>query len=160
MKVKTLNLAKKVGFSLYHPEDLDLLLKFKFYPDIIQVPYSYFDRRFEKHMINLQKNGCEIHVRSVFLQGLFFLDPASLSNYFNEVKPYILNLRNSVTHFPASLLNFVIEKPFVDKVIVGVENHRQFIQNITGLHLNSALPELHTEISESILNPSKWPDAL
>lgn len=160
LKVKTLNLAKKVGFSLYHPEDLDLLLKFKFYPDIIQVPYSYFDRRFEKHMINLQKNGCEIHVRSVFLQGLFFLDPASLSNYFNEVKPYILNLRNTVNHLPASLLNFVIEKPFVDKVIVGVENHRQFIQNITGLHLNSALPELHTEISESILNPSKWPDAL
>jgi aryl-alcohol dehydrogenase-like predicted oxidoreductase len=158
--LKELKLVKKIGFSLYHPEELDALLDKGYFPDIIQVPYNYFDRRFEDHMIAICKKGCEIHVRSVFLQGLFFLDTDSLNSYFTEVKPIIKKLQLTIENLPAALLNFVLNKPFVDKVIIGIETNDQLIMNLQGISMNEELPELDVQISELICNPSKWPNKL
>jgi aryl-alcohol dehydrogenase-like predicted oxidoreductase len=150
-------LVKKIGYSLYNPEELDLLLDKHFLPDLIQVPYNYFDRRFEKHLVELQKKGCEIHVRSVFLQGLFFLDTDTLNSYFEDVKPVIKKLQLTVNNLPSALLNFVIRKPFIDKIIIGVETNEQLIRNLQGLSMEEVLPELNNQIQEHILNPSTWP---
>lgn len=158
--LKETNLVKKIGYSLYNPGELEFLLDKNFFPDLIQVPYNYFDRRFEGLLVDLQKKGCEIHVRSVFLQGLFFLDSISLNSYFNEVKPIIKKLQSSVENLPAALLNFVINKPFIDKVIIGVETNDQLISNLHGISMNEELPELSLIIPEHILNPSTWPNKI
>jgi aryl-alcohol dehydrogenase-like predicted oxidoreductase len=155
--LKESNLVKKIGYSLYKPEELEFLLGKNFSPDLIQVPYNYFDRRFEGHLVDLQKKGCEIHVRSVFLQGLFFLDTDSLNSYFNDVKPLLKKLQLTVKNLPSALLNFVLSKPFIDKVIIGVETNKQLIKNLQGLSMEEVLPELDKQIQEHILNPSTWP---
>lgn len=151
------NLVKKIGYSVYSPEELDVLLGKKYFPDLIQVPYNYFDRRFEEYFAELQNNGCEIHVRSVFLQGLFFLDTVSLNCYFDDVKYVIKKLQLTLNNLPSALLNFVLRKPLIDKVIIGVETNKQLIGNLKGLSMEEVLPELDIEIQEHILNPSKWP---
>ena len=38
----------------------------------IQVPFNIFDKKFLPYMKELHEKGVEIHVRSTFLQGLFF----------------------------------------------------------------------------------------
>ena len=76
----------KIGYSLYEPTELLSLLELGFVPDIVQVPYSILDRKFEPYFELLKGKGVEIHIRSVFLQGLFFKKKAMIyylkcSNY-------------------------------------------------------------------------------
>lgn len=148
---------QKIGFSMYKPEELDKLLDQNIVPDIIQAPFNYFDRRFRDSMISLKQDGCEIHTRSAFLQGLFFMDISKLDSFFDEVAPLIEHLQKNSKNLPGALLNFVLDQPFVDRVIIGVENSQQFIENLKSIPMLEPLPDLEQKISESILIPSNWP---
>lgn len=149
--------VKKIGFSLNTPQEY-MELKIKgFLPDIVQVPFNYFDRRFEKLLIELSEEGCEVHTRSAFLQGLFFMNPEELGEFFNEVKPVLRNLQKQINTLSGSLLKFVLEKDFVDKVVIGVENSIQLRNNLDQIPTSLPLPELNFELSEQVIIPSNWP---
>jgi aryl-alcohol dehydrogenase-like predicted oxidoreductase len=160
---KLLNMFKdegvinKIGFSLNEPTELEQLLGKNMTPDLVQVPFNYFDRRFQKAIKELHSEGCEIHTRSAFLQGLFFKDPETLSSHFEEVKKIILELKNSTEYLASTLLCYVLEKPFIDKVIIGVETKDQLLNNLNHLSVANSLSEIKFKISEKILNPSRWP---
>lgn len=147
----------KRGFSLNKPSELDALLDKGLVPDIIQVPYNYLDRRFEDSMKELSRKGCEIHCRSAFLQGLFFANPHSLPDFFSQVKPIVAELQCLGQDLPGALLNFVITKPFVDKVIMGVETCEQLLRNLAAVDTACSLPELIKNVSDHILMPMNWP---
>lgn len=154
--LKEENKVKKIGFSLNSIEEIESILNKGFVPDLIQVPYNYLDKRFEDYMIFLKKRDCEIHTRSTFLQGLFFLNPMNLEGFFKEVQPIISNLQRNNENLAGSLLAHSLNKQFIDKVIVGVENTEQLIQNIREIENAETLPELNQIFSENILNPSLW----
>ena len=69
-KLKDCGKVKKVGMSIYSPRELEVLLDKGIELDIIQVPSNILDRRFNSYFEELRKKGVEIHIRSVFLQGL------------------------------------------------------------------------------------------
>lgn len=148
--------VRKTGFSLNEPEELERLLEKDYVPDLIQVPFNYFDRRFEELITKMKAEGCEIHTRSAFLQGLFFMDERKLKPFFDEVKPLLKELRTKKP-LNGALLKFVLEKPNVDQVITGVENEQQLMENIKSIEKAPSLPDLETKISENILIPSRWP---
>lgn len=156
LKFKSEGKVKNIGFSLNEPGELERLLNKGINPDLVQVPYNYFDRRFEAGIKELKSKGCEVHTRSVFLQGIFFMNPQELNVFFNDIKPLITQLQESPL-LNGELLRFVLNKPFIDKVIIGVENEKQLIENVENLENASELPELKIKISENIVNPSKWP---
>jgi aryl-alcohol dehydrogenase-like predicted oxidoreductase len=147
---------KKIGLSFNTVTEMELLLEKGRIPDIIQVPYNYLDNRFEKLMIDLKKKGCEIHARSIFLQGLFFRNIDTLDSFFDEVKPILNSVKENVKSLEGTLLNFVIEKEFVDVAIIGIENSIQLINNINSINKGEKLPPLNKKISDSILIPSNW----
>jgi aryl-alcohol dehydrogenase-like predicted oxidoreductase len=107
-------------------------------------------------MIDLKKKGCEIHTRSTFLQGLFFMNPKELSVFFEEIK-VVLNTLQNIKPLNGALLEFVLDKTFIDKVIVGVENVEQLKQNINNINDAPQLPSLKNIITENILIPARWP---
>ena len=156
-EIRKKGLVKKIGFSLNEPSELTELLKAGFTPDLIQIPFNYFDRRFQEQIISLKAQGCEIHSRSTFLQGLFFVNSNTLHSFFDEVKPIIKNLQTKIENLSGSLLSFVIEQPFIDKVILGVENSAQLKINLNMLGNDQKLPQLEQKISDNILMPSGWP---
>jgi len=154
-KLKSNNRIKKIGFSLNEPYELEQLLGRNLIPDLVQVPYNYFDRRFETALKSLKQQGCEIHTRSTFLQGLFFNPPEALSDFFDEIKPD-LKVLQEISTLNGALLRFVLEKDFIDKAILGVENVYQLKDNIESIQNTTALPILVNNISEDILIPSRW----
>ena len=156
IKLKKDGKIDKIGFSLNTTNELQLLIDRGFKPDLIQVPYNYFDKRFENLMIKLKKEGCEVHSRSTFLQGLFFMKPAQLSSFFNDIKPIIKKLQNDNKFLAGALLKYVLKKDFIDKVIVGVENSQQLIQNISDLENAEELEEFNTTIKNEIITPFLW----
>lgn len=155
--IKSSAKVKKIGFSFNSTEEIDMVLGKKYIPDLIQVPYNYLDHRFESYMIDLKNNGCEIHSRSAFLQGLFFMIPESLGNFFDEIKPTLENLQSNGRALPGMLLKYCLQKPFIDKVILGVNNCKQLTENINSLRDTEQLTETPICTNNDILTPTKWP---
>tara|TARA_E500000178_G_C17038379_1_gene764883 strand:- start:9756 stop:10604 length:849 start_codon:yes stop_codon:yes gene_type:complete len=62
---------KKIGVSIYEPNDLSHILKI-FIPDIVQFPLNIFNQNFIKHRYfqYLLKKKTIFQIRSIFLQGI------------------------------------------------------------------------------------------
>lgn len=157
----------KIGFSLYYPQELEYLIKNKINFDLVQVPYNLFDRRFEKYFAHLSKRGIEIHVRSAFLQGLFFKKIKDLPVHFLPVKTKLRQLRELAENHQLSLsslcLNFVCLNQFVDRVIIGVDNLNNLVEDVKILgqlmrvkKINHLLVNFQ-EDNEKIIIPVNWP---
>lgn len=159
--------VQKIGFSLYSPDELKILLREKVKFDLVQVPYSVFDRRFEKEFAKLKKLKVEVHVRSVFLQGAAFMAPPELPPHLLKLKASLIKLRDSAllnrVSVSALCLNFVTANPNVDRIVAGVDSLSQFNQNLTDIRPISGfkkilpiLKELAVE-DENVLLPYRWP---
>jgi aryl-alcohol dehydrogenase-like predicted oxidoreductase len=156
--------VKKIGFSLYHPEEVQYLVDRKLDFDIVQVPYNIFDRRFEPWFEVLNSLGVEIHVRSTFLQGIIFMDTNNLPSFFNgfSSKLALFNLtceRLGVS--PGQLaLQFVAANPYIAKIVLGVQSLEHLKVNIEWLEGGiDALDMSFTELQENNLDyiiPSNW----
>lgn len=155
---------KKIGFSLYFTKELDYLLNNNIQFDLIQIPYNIFDRRFEKYFDELKLRNIEIHVRSVFLQGLFFKKPEELSNYFASVKSKIDKIHKKSIEKGISIaefcLKFAVYNPNIDKVVIGIDSKKQLMENILILSnqkivLDSDFIHLEEE-NEKIILPIYW----
>ncbi len=157
--LKHQNKVKKIGFSLNEPSELQNLLSAGFYPDLVQVPFNYFDTRFMEALISLKAAGCEVHTRSTFLQGLFLTDVKKLPPFFDSVKDSIstLQLKYGIT-LPKILLKYVLSMDFVDCIIIGVENLAQLRINLAELGATEQLSKFNGKLSDSILMPSCWPN--
>lgn len=161
-KIKSEGYIKKTGCSIYSPFELELLLKNDMIPDIIQFPYSFVDRRFESYFENIKSKNCEIHTRSVFLQGLLFLNAHEISDFFKPIKPLLIELQNKFStneEIAGFLLKFVLNNKFIDKLIFGINNEKQLNDNIDNIYMNLAETniQLKERIPEQILLPYLWP---
>lgn len=149
--------VEKIGFSLDAPLQLKQLLSRDYMPDIVQVPYNFLDRRFYSSLNELKMLGCEIHARSVFLQGLLLMAPEETEEYFKPVKPTLIELQKLGNQRPSALLDFVVSTHLIDRAVIGVENSEQLRQNLNGSGTRNLLPKLESEIPEEVLMPKMWP---
>lgn len=157
-KLKAKNKVKKIGFSLNEPREYFLLKEKGFVPDLVQLPYNYLDHRFTEVIEDLKSNNCEVHSRSVFLQGLFFMKTDELSVYFSGVIPVIKNLQNQFkSKLSAVLLKHVLSNDLIDKVVIGVQNLNQLKDSLVNLEAATQLTPFEGKVEDAILQPSKWP---
>ncbi len=157
---------KKIGFSLYSPEEIEQLLKKKIKFDIVQVPYSIFDQRFSKVFELLKKKNVEIHVRSVFLQGLVFKKSSKLKSNFTKIKKKLalLNDISKKIEVPISSLciNFALLNKNIDKIVIGIDSIENLKENIEVLKDKNKVKKVYDELSslkevdEKIILPSNW----
>lgn len=159
LKVK--GVISKWGYSVYTPTELEeLLIKYEL-PNLVQAPFNHLDNRFEPILKELHQKGVEIHTRSTFLQGLFFTDPDKLSEFFNPVKEYLINLRKAYgtnESIASNLLGWVLEKSYIDRVVIGVNSKNQFLSNIQGLeNINISLLPERSDVANELLIPKLWP---
>jgi aryl-alcohol dehydrogenase-like predicted oxidoreductase len=124
------------GVSVYNPEEAETMLQHDCY-QAIQIPMNVFDRRFitSGALEHLYKKGINVFVRSVFLQGLFFLEPDEVMDpdLVSYAVPYIKILRQlsekagmSVAHFVVAFLRDI---PGITSLVFGVDNPEQVIEN-------------------------------
>lgn len=158
--------VQKIGFSLYFPEELKYLFKNKITFDLIQVPYSIFDQRFSGFFQQLKKKNVEIHIRSVFLQGLVFKEINTLPKRFLKIKRKLKMLEKLAGDLavPASsfYLNFAVLNPFIDKVVIGVDNIANLKENLNNLKYQGKAKKVYNKLlklkeeDENIILPVNW----
>lgn len=151
--------VKKIGFSLYSTEDLDFILDNKSPFDLIQVPFNIFDKKFLPFMKELHEKGVEIHVRSTFLQGLFFKDRNALPEKLQPMKKYLLQLDEYSKQNDLSIsemaLNYNLQNPYIDGVLIGVDNVEQLKMNLNSI--KDTPIDIEIEVKEKeLLNPVNW----
>ena len=164
-RCKEEGLAEKIGFSLYRPEEATALLDAGTSLDIVQVPYNLLDRRFESVFPRLHEAGVEIHVRSVFLQGLFFMDLETLHPRFSIVREKLLAIQAASMDGPgiqALCLAFSGSRPEIERVVIGVDSLVDLEQNIEAFkRRRESEPELDNLDwvacdDESVILPYNW----
>ena len=151
--------VEKIGFSLYTPEELEFILEKGSPFDLIQVPFNIFDKKFLPYMKELHEKGVEIHVRSTFLQGLFFKDRNALPEKLQPMKNYLLQLdefsQKSGLTISEIALNYNLQNPYIDGVLIGVDNVEQLQMNLYSV--KNTPVDIEIEVKEQeLLNPVNW----
>jgi spore coat polysaccharide biosynthesis protein SpsF (cytidylyltransferase family)/aryl-alcohol dehydrogenase-like predicted oxidoreductase len=162
-----------LGVSVQSPEELEIVLN---YPEIefIQLPFNILDSRWKESIKKLiqekDKRVIKVHVRSVFLQGLLLTNKKSLWLKANEDNPEkILSWLNESTiklnqkDINSLCINYAISKPWVDAIVVGVDNTTHLDDAFKSLQLDRLTTEQidnlersRPNVCVSTLNPSLW----
>jgi aryl-alcohol dehydrogenase-like predicted oxidoreductase len=165
-ELKASGKLKNLAVSLYSLDDLQLAVHSK-EVDLIQLPFSIFDRSEEKInlLIEAKKNKKSIYVRSVFLQGLFFKDLNLLPPKLLPLKGALVELHRLVGSYKVNMedlcLNFAVQQDYIDKVVIGVDTVAQLESNVGSIK-NPLPAELIKEVlsikisSPELLNPVNW----
>jgi len=160
------NYFKKFGISVYTVDELEELKNIT-EVEVVQVSFNLLDNDAKKGMIlsELKELGKEIHVRSCFLQGLFFKSPEDLGPNLKDAAKYLDEINNIAKINNYSIgelaLSYCTSKSYIDKVLIGVDSKDQLQQNLNwaSLALNEEVEKMVDSIDvkeEVLLNPSKW----
>jgi len=161
--VKHIGLVQKIGVSIYSPPELDVLLD-HYNIDLIQAPFNILDSRLIESgwLRNLSEKGTELHVRSIFLQGLLLMKangrPDKFSRWQSLWEEYDDWLESNNLSALQACLGYAMSFPEINKVIVGVDSLKQLkeILNISG----ETFPDIPFALSTNdldLINPARWP---
>ena len=168
-KLKNEGYIKKIGVSVYNENQIKFLIR-NFDFDLIQIPINIFDQRVLKDdiLLDLKKRGIEIYARSVFLQGLIFLDRDNLPPKFKSIEKYLEKINNISLKFNIPkediALLFINSINEIDRIIIGVEKIEQLKKNIGALNRSENFAEIERAINfqdlfienKEIIDPRKW----
>lgn len=160
------SLIKHLGVSVYTNYEFEQVLADSRI-GLVQVPFNILDNAGQKgHLLaKANQKGVTVHVRSVYLQGLFFMDTEKLPEKLKLLKPSLtkiksLALENNTT-IEQLCLQYVLKQTNIQGVIIGVETSAQLQANLAAARQavpDAVLKEIETiEIENAeLLNPSTW----
>jgi len=159
--------VRKLGVSSYSPDVLAGLIE-QFPVETVQVPYNLLDRRFFTDALNdlYRRNRIEIHVRSVFLQGLFFLSEGTLPPHMGFASSTLARLTDLArlvrSTVPELAICSAIAHPLIAKAVIGVTSSNEFREilswkcaSIPG-EIDQELRHLWKLTEGRILDPRRW----
>lgn len=156
-------LYKRIGISAYF-DDKPLELARQYQPDLMQLPFSILDQRLRRNgdLARVKQLGIEIHVRSVFLQGLLFMDPMRLPARLANAGPALANTQARIKEAGLgpieAAIGFALGQDDIDVAVVGVTSRDQLAQIIAASAKH--LPDFDWEAcaigDATTLTPSLW----
>ncbi len=154
----------KVGVSVYTPEELTRWLEQGYPLELVQLPANLLDQRFLRTgwLDRLQAMGCEIHVRSLFLQGLLLMPPTLRPPYFDAFSEPLSRLDGWQPHLSLlhKALALIPALPQVSRFVVGVCHAHELAAIASAYaHLHPAQDaELATLACDepALINPAMW----
>lgn len=160
--LKSRGVVEKIGVSIYAPDELESFWD-SYTFDLVQTPCNVLDRRIVDSgwLVRLYGQGVEIHVRSIFLQGLLLMPAA-------QRPTFVFRWRNIFDVWDRWLaeqqltpvqvcLRHALSLSEVAKVVVGVDSQAHLEEII--FCAEGALPPLPSGLCVSdfdLLNPSRW----
>lgn len=158
-----------IGISVYTPEAALRALEHRLVA-VVQIPASLFDRRFEAAGVfaAARDTGKDLHVRSVFLQGVLGMPPEHLPVFLAGLAPALVSLRRIALEMECSPLQLALvwmlrRHPDI-RILFGAEQAAQVRNNLDFAHaaatfspavlqrLDAVFPPQLPEL----LNPALW----
>ena len=171
IELRNEGVIEKLGASVYSPEEaIDALFK----PDVavIQIPCNLLDWRWRKREFQeaiLARPDVIIHARSVFLQGLMFLQAEkwppvtglNAADLLNRLDDLVIELNRRSR---ADLcIAYVRGQSWVSGLVLGMETITQLEENLelfSSMPLNAGecniVDKRLEKVPEVLLNPARW----
>jgi hypothetical protein len=154
--------VEKIGVSIYGPDELDVLWP-HYQLDLVQAPFNIIDRRLATSgwLTRLHQAGTEVHVRSVFLQGLLLMKaanrPATFNRWQSLWRQWYRWLDDQALTPLQACLGCALAQPQVDRVVVGVDSLVQLKEILANIETPLVEPPV-TLVSEDmdLIDPSRW----
>lgn len=129
--------TQQVGVSVYTARDIQGMLPYDVF-SVTQVPMSIFDQRLiaEGWIQKLQQRDYRVFVRSVFLQGQFFLDPDAITDpiLLKHAEPKLRLLQRIAAQADMTVaqlaIAFIRDCPGVTSLVLGADTPQQVEHNI------------------------------
>lgn len=166
-KMEQEGLAKKVGVSVYEPNEALACLKSP-YVNFMQLPYSILDHRMkESGVFNSSLTGkCEIHSRTAFVKGLVKLKCDEVPKYLVKAKPVLAHLDKlcKETGYSAIELaiNYVKRENAISHLVIGIRNLQQLKEDIKIFNSTidkdvfALIDKEFSDVEADIVIPSLW----
>jgi len=172
VNLKLEGIINNIGISIYEPKELEYIInKLSGIVNYVQIPFNLLDNaRWLDNDLLLRARNTHISIatRSVYLQGLFFLDEEKLKK--NKVKAYdsVMMLREIAkqNHMSVAQLavNFVNSFEEIRSYLLGVETLEQLKDNIIidnniSILSNDILEQIYDisrKVDANIIDPRKW----
>lgn len=166
--LKASGVIRTSAISAYSEHDYRVMADSEF--DAMQIPLNVFDwDKIENgEMDALKQAGKSVFTRSVYLQGLVFMDPQNLPEKMAFAKPTLEKYQALCKEFevsPAVLaLSYVLSVPAVTSVVLGCQNPEQVASNcdminsrleLTAAHME-ALRKAFADTPRRVLDPRIW----
>jgi aryl-alcohol dehydrogenase-like predicted oxidoreductase len=154
--------VEKIGISIYESSELEhLMTRMRF--DLVQAPFNVLDARMVDSgwMERLAAIGCELHVRSVFLQGLLLMSSESRPRQFDRWQPLWTIwddwVRDSGLTPLQACLRYALSTSGIGKLVLGIETTVQLEQIL--IAAKGDLPPVPKSLKicdPKLLNPAFW----
>jgi aryl-alcohol dehydrogenase-like predicted oxidoreductase len=156
-------LFDQVGVSVYASDDPAGLAR-RFKPDLVQAPASLLDQRLllDGSLMAVREMGIEVHLRSIFLNGLLFLPPDRVPAQLRGAAGRLSRARRMIAEGRSdplqAALGFALSRPEADAVIVGASTAAELSAVIAAA--SSPPPDLDWDemaIDDPVaLDPRRW----
>ncbi|HVR67511.1 MAG TPA: aldo/keto reductase [Verrucomicrobiae bacterium] len=163
--LKSAGLCRKIGVSVYDAAQVKAAQK-SISVELVQAPANLLDQRLlqDGSLRALKDAGCEVHVRSAFLQGLLIECDGPLPAYFEPYAPMLDRVRATAAEASLSTLQlalgFLLGQPDIDYVIFGVTRTEELAAILNAARREMTMPggleKLACDVP-GLINPSLWP---
>lgn len=123
--LKDEGVCKRIGVPVYASDDpVGVARRFK--PDVVQAPASLLDQRLllDGSLATIAELGCEVQLRSIFLNGVLFLPPDRAPSHLKAAAGRISRARRLIAEGKSdplqAALGFALSRPEASAVLVSV----------------------------------------
>jgi aryl-alcohol dehydrogenase-like predicted oxidoreductase len=152
-KLKRDGLIERAGVSVYNPSEVEEMLSCDLY-EATQMPMNAFDSKMVQTGVlkKLADKGCTVFVRSVFLQGLFFMDPHNIPESIASTGIYLRRFHEIAMEENLSIaqlaLAFIRDMPGVTSVVLGSETPEQVSDNLKIVECPILAPKTYAKLEK------------
>jgi aryl-alcohol dehydrogenase-like predicted oxidoreductase len=160
--LKKKKLIKKIGISIYSPNDLKKIWSF-WKPEIVQVPFNIFDQRIQKSgwLNTLKKFNVLIFARSCFLQGLLLSNYKSIKSFkkfYKILDQFSIWCKFNRLSKLQACIDFIKIQKNIDYLVVGFNNYYQFKQILKSFKKKriTKIPNIFSTNQLDLIDPRRW----
>ena len=160
-KLKKKDYVKKVGISTYGYENIVSLQRKKIKFDIIQTNGNILYNRFFNFLKkNKNLRSKEIHIRSIFLQGLLF--KKKIPKKFEKISKTFKDLNRLSKDLDINILQLLIQHVYKQKVnglVFGIKNKKELEKIFDSMAVMPKFKNLKfnfDRVQNSLIDPRKW----
>ena len=125
-------IIKVAGASCYQFDEIETMLENDIY-HAFQIPVNILDTRITGGEGAGRLNNKLVFARSVFLQGLFFMDPSHLKGNLKEIGDYIITINDIASEMNISAaqlaVTYVRSLSYIDSLVIGADNPGHVAEN-------------------------------
>ena len=150
----------RFGVSIYSPEDLEGIIG-TFDIHVVQAPLNVFDRRILVVTNQLSALNIEVHVRSVFLQGVLIANPINRPQRFEPWSEHFALfdewVRSSGVSAMACCMGFALQQPGIAKLVIGTTSAKSLDEIMNSIPNSVLEAPTHLQSSvEQLIDPRFW----